>query len=180
MQILQQKDRLTLIYLAGQPVRHVRLNSRHPAQATPSWSGDSIGHYEGDTLVIDTVGIKSGPLSMVDWLGTPHTSALHVVERYRLVDGDAAKQAVATREAATGRVPQGLAYGVAPDPDYKGKGLQVGISVDDPGVFTTPWSAKATYLQGVGQFDEVVCAENAVASYWGKNTFLPIAEKPDF
>jgi len=48
--------------------------------------GDSVGHYEGDTLVIDTVGIKIGPFAMVDMYGTPHTEKLHVVERYRLVD----------------------------------------------------------------------------------------------
>jgi len=50
-----------------------------------------VGHYEGDTLVIDTVGIKIGPFTMVDWYGTPHTEALHVVERYRLLGHEAAK-----------------------------------------------------------------------------------------
>jgi hypothetical protein len=59
---------------------------------TPSWYGDSVGHYEGDTLVIDTVGIKVGPFAMVDWYGTPHTEALHVVERYWLLDYAAAKE----------------------------------------------------------------------------------------
>ena len=49
---------------------------------TPAWYGDSVGHYEGDTLVIDTVGIKVGPFAMVDMYGTPHSAALHVVERY--------------------------------------------------------------------------------------------------
>jgi hypothetical protein len=58
----------------------------HPAHVTPSRYGDSVGHYEGDTLVIDTVGIKIGPFAMVDMFGTPHTEALHVVERYRLID----------------------------------------------------------------------------------------------
>ena len=33
--------------------------------ATPTWQGESVGHYEGDTLVIDTIGQKVGPLSMV-------------------------------------------------------------------------------------------------------------------
>jgi hypothetical protein len=68
------------------------LNQPHPAQVTPSWYGDSVGHHEGDTLVIDTVGIKVGRYSMVDWYGTPHTGALHVVERYRLLDSAAAKE----------------------------------------------------------------------------------------
>jgi hypothetical protein len=45
-----------------------------------------VGHYEGDTLVVDTVGIKIGRYAMVDWYGTPNTEALHVVERYRMLD----------------------------------------------------------------------------------------------
>jgi hypothetical protein len=62
---------------------------------TPSWYGDSIGRYEGDVLVIDTVGIKADrPLAMVDQFGTPYTTALHVVERYRLIDYEAAKEAL--------------------------------------------------------------------------------------
>ena len=62
----------------------------HPAEVKPSRYGDSVGHYEGDTLVIDTVGIKIGPFSMVDMFGTPHSSALHVVERYSLIEYEAA------------------------------------------------------------------------------------------
>jgi hypothetical protein len=49
-------------------------------------SKDSVGHYEGDTLVIDTVGVKIGPFAMLDMNGTPHSPTLHVVERYRLLD----------------------------------------------------------------------------------------------
>jgi hypothetical protein len=73
-------------------VRHVRLNAAHPENLTPSWQGHSVGWYEGDMLVIDTVGIKDAPLSTVDPLGTPHSKALHVVERYRLIDGEAAAE----------------------------------------------------------------------------------------
>jgi hypothetical protein len=50
----------------------VRMNEPHPAQVTPSWYGHSVGHYEGDTLVIDTVGVKTDrPYAMVDMYGTP-------------------------------------------------------------------------------------------------------------
>jgi len=94
MQMFQQPDRITMIYRHGNEVRHVRMNQPHPARVTPSWYGDSIGHYEGDTLVIDTVGVKIGPFAMVDMFGTPYSSALHVVERYRLLDYDDAKEAL--------------------------------------------------------------------------------------
>jgi hypothetical protein len=92
IQLLQQPDKITILYYADHEVRRVRLNQPHPVQVTPSWHGDSVGHYEDDTLVIDTVGIKIGPFSMVDWYGTPHTQALHVVERYRLIDYEVSRR----------------------------------------------------------------------------------------
>jgi hypothetical protein len=93
MQMFQKPDKITILYF-GDQVRHLRMNQPHPATVTPSWYGHSVGHYDGDTLVIDTVGIKSDrPFAMVDMHGTPYTEALHVVERYRLIDYEAAKEA---------------------------------------------------------------------------------------
>src|SRR6516165_10164532 len=66
LEMFQGPDRITMIYRHGNETRHVRLNASHPAQPVPSWYGDAVGHYEGDTLVIDTVGIKIGPYAMVD------------------------------------------------------------------------------------------------------------------
>jgi hypothetical protein len=97
MQIIQQPDKITILYSKTYEVRHVRMTQPHPAQVIPLWNGDPVGRYEGDTLVIDTVGLKVGPFpttdlyGMVDLFGTPHTRALHVVERYRLLDPEAAK-----------------------------------------------------------------------------------------
>ena len=70
MQMLQHKDKVTILYANDYAVRHVYLNRAHPQHVTPSSYGDSVGHYEGDTLVIDTVGIKVGPFAMVDMYGT--------------------------------------------------------------------------------------------------------------
>ena len=50
---------------------------------SPSWYGESVGHYEGDTLVVDTIGIKTKDVVPLDRFGTPHTEKLHVVERIR-------------------------------------------------------------------------------------------------
>jgi hypothetical protein len=69
--MLQQPDKITILYDYDHEVRPVRMNQQHPGEVTPTWYGDSVGHYEGDTLVIDTVGIKVTPLTMVDNLGTP-------------------------------------------------------------------------------------------------------------
>jgi RND family efflux transporter MFP subunit len=157
MQFLHRFGYPTLTYFLvpsglGLPlsVRRVRLNEPHPAHVTPSWYGDSVGHYEGDTLVIDTIGT-------IDWFGTPHTEALHVVERYRLLDYEAAIQAEERGERENFRLPR-PDNGFERNPDYKGKGLQLEFTLEDPGVFTTPWSATMTYRRPLGEWGEVVCA----------------------
>jgi len=76
---------------------------------------------------------------------------------------------------------QGAAEGWAPDPRYKGKGLQLHFTVEDEGVFTMPWSATITYRRALAtEWPEVVCAENAHEYYAGKDTEVPRADKPDF
>src|ERR1700722_17518688 len=148
MQMLQQPDRITILYSNDHEVRHVRLNQPHPADVTPSWYGDSVGHYEGDTLVIDTIGVKTGPHAMLDMYGTPHSPALHVVERYRLLDYETAKEAEERGQRLLSRF--GRDPGFARNPDYKGKGLQLELTVEDAGVFTTPWSAAISYRRPLG------------------------------
>ena len=69
--ILQRRDEVTLLYLLYNTVRHVRLNVPHPENLTPSLQGHSVGRYESDTLVIDTVGIEVAPLLTVMLLAPP-------------------------------------------------------------------------------------------------------------
>jgi hypothetical protein len=162
------------------------MNEPHPAHVTPSWYGDSVGRYEGDTLVIDTVGIRTDrPFAMLDAFGTPYTKALHVVERYRLLDYETAKEALERNEKEN--FVFGRAVGDAPlriDPNYRGKHLQLAFTVEDEGVFTTPWSATITYRPGfnwpgAAEWHEVVCAENILFSA-GKDEAVPRADRPDF
>jgi hypothetical protein len=181
IQLLQQPDKITILYSnPDHEVRHVRLNQLHPATVTPSWYGDSVGHYEGDTLVIDTVGIKTGrPFAMVDIFGTPYTEALHVVERYRLLDYEAAKEAQERGYKENRHIPFNDS-GLNVDPNYKGKGLQLQFTVEDEAVFTMPWSATMTYRRASGQWPEFVCAENIHEYYYNKDAEVPTAYKPDF
>jgi hypothetical protein len=182
MQLIQQPDQVIIIYSQDHEVRYVRMNVPHPAHVTPSWYGDSIGHYEGDTLVIDTVGVKAGPYAMVDWYGTPYTEALHVVERYRLLDYADAIQAEERGLHETLRLEASDA-GFSRDSNYKGKGLQLEFTVEDEGVFTMPWTATMTYrrpLSPLGQWPEMVCADNPSGYFPGEKAALPTAEKPDF
>jgi hypothetical protein len=170
-ELLQQPDHVTILYSYDHEVRRVRLNQPHPAQVTPSWYGDSVGHYEGNTLVVDTVGFKVGRYSMVDWYGTPHTEALHVVERYRMLDSEAAKEGF-ERDAKEHNVAQ------VRNP-IRGKFLQLQFTVEDKGVFATPWTATMTYGGGPARWAEEVCAEN-IQWYSGKDADVPRADKPDF
>jgi hypothetical protein len=174
IQLLQQPDKITILYDQDHEVRRVRLNQAHPAHVTPSWHGDSVGHYEGETLVVDTVGQKSGRFAMLDLYGTPYTSALHVVERYSLIDYEMAKDGLERDRKENFRAGAGTI-----DRLYRGKYLQVRYTVEDKGTFTTPWSGTVTYGRGSTQWPETVCAEN-VHVYYSKDTAVPVAEKPDF
>ena len=178
MQLLQTKDHVTLIYMQDHEVRRVRLNATHPAKVTPSWHGDSVGHYEGDTLVIDTIGAKVGPVPVIDQAGSPYSEALHVVERYRLISYEEAKVARDRNVAVNG--PPGTQQAAGIDPNYKGKGLQVEFTAEDPNVFTKPWSGLATYSKADDIWVENVCAENTFEYYNNRDTAIPVANKPDF
>jgi hypothetical protein len=182
IQVLQQKNQITILYNEDQQVRRVRLNVQHPARVIPSWYGDSVGRFEGDTLVVDTIGIKVGPYSMVDSYGTPQSEALHLIERYRLIDYRAGEAAAQNSERENRRLlaDSNAGNGVGIDPDYKGKVLQVQFMVEDENIFTVPWSASSTYWRASGDWVERVCAENTYEYYEGLNTAVPKAEKPDF
>jgi hypothetical protein len=184
-QIFDRGDHLTMIYRVDHQLRTVRMNASHPANITPSYYGDSVGHYEGDTLVIDTIGIKPGPFAMIDWFGTPQTPALHVVERYRLIDNDQVKDGV-QRANKDNVLPQ---FNNPPVVDFnsRGKWLQLLFTVDDPNVFTTPWSATVTFgpavqsaALGANAWPEDVCAENPHKYGTEEDVQLPTARVADF
>lgn len=175
-ELLQQKDKVTIIYGHDHQVRQVRLNAQHPTKVIPTWYGDSVGHYDGDTLVIDTVGMKMGPYSMIDWYGTPRSEALHIIERYRMLDYEAAKDGF-ERDAKQDNQAPGM-----PAPNASGKYLQLEFTIEDKNVFTMPWTATMTYqTDGDSPLDwpENVCAENRMW-YPGKEADVPRAIKPDF
>jgi hypothetical protein len=87
---VQAPKEVVMIYSNDQQVRRVYLDVPHSADPKPSWYGESVGHYEGDTLVVDTIGLNDK--TFVDNFRTPHTEKLHVVERFKLVDGGKAMQ----------------------------------------------------------------------------------------
>jgi hypothetical protein len=84
--IVQGKNEVILINEGGPEVRRVILDVPHSAHPKMSPYGESVGHYEGgDTLVVDSIGLSDD--TYVDNYRTPHTTQLHVVERFQLTDG---------------------------------------------------------------------------------------------
>jgi hypothetical protein len=127
LEITQSQNAIAFLYQRDHQVRIIHLNQSHKVQIELSYYGDSVGHYEGDTLVVDTVGMNDK--TWTDRFGTPHTTELHVVERYHIKND--------------------------------GKTLEDFFTVEDPGAFTTPWSAVLNYSRArVTDLDEEVCAEN--------------------
>src|SRR5262249_46875693 len=82
---VQTPKQVWMVSQSNQQVRRVYMDVPHSANPKPSWYGESVGHYEGDTLVVDTIAL--GGKRVLDIYRTPHTEKLHVVERWRMVDG---------------------------------------------------------------------------------------------
>ena len=73
-----------VLYEVQHQFRVVYMNAKHPNKVEPSLLGHAVGHWEGDTLVIDTVGLVKQ--TQIDEAGTLHSEQLHVVERIRKVN----------------------------------------------------------------------------------------------
>jgi hypothetical protein len=97
---LQTKKEVTIINEGDQQVRRVYLDVPHSKNPQPSWYGESIGHYEnGDTLVVDTIALNDK--TFVDNYLTPHTTGIHVVERFQLMeDGKTVQLSVKVEDPA--------------------------------------------------------------------------------
>ena len=83
-ELVQFPDAVLLLFDHDHAVRRIYLEGKHPADFKPTWMGHSIGRYDGQTLVVDTVGISDK--GWIDGQGHPHTDALQVTERFRRVD----------------------------------------------------------------------------------------------
>ena len=124
-EIIQTPDQVIFMIEVMHTFRIVYMNAKHPEKVEPSHFGHSIGHWEGDTLVVDTVGFVKQ--TQIDEAGTLHSDQMHVVQRIRKV-------------ADT---------------------LEIEFTIDDPGAFTKPWTAKRVWKWRPDvRFSEYVCEEN--------------------
>ncbi len=145
--IIQTKNEVWMINELYASTRRIYLNVPHSKNPKPSWYGESVGHYEGDTLVVDTIG--QNDKTFVDNYRTPHTTQMHVVERFRMING--------------------------------GKSLEVNISVDDPGAFNMPWTARSTWQRvHPGMLIEDLCEPNNSFYFGYEVAPLPHDDNPAF
>jgi hypothetical protein len=146
---VQMPTEVTILYSRGPHIRHVYMNVPHSRNPKPTWLGESIGHYEGDELVIDTIGLNDK--TFIDFYNTPHSEKLHVIERYKLIDGGKRMQGIVTIEDSGAFTT-------------KWSGIHYFIKHDTP----------------IAE-SEVICAENNSADYFGQNLApIPEARIADF
>jgi hypothetical protein len=155
---LQTPKEVVMIWAEDHQVRHIYLNQRHSIRAKPSWFGESVGRYEGDTLVVDTIGLNTR--TFIDSYRTPHTDKLHVVERFRMIDaGKTMEVRLHVEDAGT--------FTTAWD------AIQRYRRVDSSG------DAKDPRVPRNG-LEEMVCAENNGDILNEGLEPIPTADKPDF
>ncbi len=131
--VLVEPRQVTVLYEVNRVASFIYLDQQHPARLAPSWMGHAIGHWEGDTLVVDTVGFNDrNEINVGDnvKIHTPDllrmTAQMHVVERLRLLpNGQLEDQAI----------------------------------FDDPGAFTAPFTIVTHYRRGQ-PFQEYICQDN--------------------
>ena len=166
-----QGPKAVVMILASHPeYRHVYLTDKHSPNVKPSWYGESIGRYEGDSLVIDTVGIDERTL--VDGFGTPHTKQLHVIERFHLIEnGDVLEANVHVEDLGAFTMPWD---GIQRFRQYEAAVRKLPIE-------------RLTQLASApeGPLSELICAENPTSFRFPDATGtpplpIPTAVKPDF
>ncbi len=118
--IVQSDDTVMILVEMVHDARIVRMNAEHNPPEIRSWLGDSVGHWEGDTLVVDTTNFTDNPS-----LGGASRN-LHVVERFSRLDADT---------------------------------LLYGFTVDDPTVWTAPWSGEYPWPASDNKVYEYACHE---------------------
>jgi hypothetical protein len=166
MYFIQTPKVVVMILSSKQEIRHIYLTDKHSANIKPSWYGESIGRYEGNTLVVDTIGIDER--TWVDGFGTPHTKDLHVVERFHLIEDGAVLEAnVRVEDPGAFTMPW---TGIQRFRQYEAAVRQMPIE-------------RIAQLASApeGPLRELICAENPNSFFANQPALqVPVAVKPDF
>jgi hypothetical protein len=162
---IQGPKEILIVHEADHQIRHISLTNRHSPDVKPSWSGESIGRYQGDALIVDTIGITSW--APMDTFFTPHTDRLHRIERFRLIDnGDRLELRIHVEDPGAFTRPWDAKLRYRRVEPGRAENIMPASPVSD--------------AHPAGPLIEATCAENPV-SYFGKDSVpIPQAETPDF
>ena len=126
IQIMQSATGVAFLFEIMQWFHVVPTDGRtHPPDPNPQWFGHSVGRWDGDTLVVDTIGFNGW--TRLDTVGHPHSDALRLTQTFRRIDADH---------------------------------LAHTITVDDPKMYTRPWTNERTFTRLKGELIEYSCQEN--------------------
>ena len=136
LEIFQIPSRVFMRFQTNNEFREIWTDGKgHPEKLDPTWTGHSIGRWDGDTLVADTIGFYGGEGGKTKWLdpaGTPHSEELHVMERIRRTNPNT---------------------------------LQIDLRFEDPKAFTAPFTGRVIYeLRPDEQIFEYIRCENRIFS----------------
>ena len=163
--IVQAPDKVLMIWQGDAEVRRIYLTDKHSENVKPSWFGESIGRYEGDELVVDTIGITTE--TFIDNYYTPHTEQLHVVERFRLTNGgDRLEARIHVEDPGAFTMPWDAVQRYRRSEPGKGENDMPPSQVGSAGI--------------AGPLFEVRCAENPFSYFGDESAPVPHADKPDF
>ena len=132
-QIVQTPDHIMILVEMVHDVRIIRMNAQHAPANVRKWLGDSVGHWEGDTLVVDTTNFSDYTTfyeDALDGLQARTAKNLHVVERFQRISADT------------------ILYRAA---------------IDDPTTFTRRWTVEYPFLAAAGPVFEYACHEGNYA-----------------
>src|SRR5712691_5284152 len=166
MYFVQGPKTVAMILTSFNDVRRIHLTDKHSANVKTSWHGESIGRYEGDTLVVDTIGLDDRTL--VDGFGTPHTKELHVIERFHLIeDGQVLEANLHVEDPGAFTMPWNAIQRFR---QYEAAVRKVPIE-----------RLAQLASEPEGPLSELVCAENRNSFFPGTNALpMPQAIVPDF
>jgi hypothetical protein len=166
MYIVQGPKEVAMILTSFNEVRRIYLTDKHSESVKTSWHGESIGRYEGGTLVVDTIGLDDR--SFLDGFNTPHTKELHVTERLQLVDGGEVLEAnVHVEDPGAFTMPWNAIQRFR-----RFEAAVAKIPVERLSVLATP---------AEGPLTEAVCAENPNSFFAGQPAMpIPQANVRDF
>jgi hypothetical protein len=165
--IVQGPNEVLMTWQADHQIRHIYLDVPHTANPKPSWYGESVGRYEGDSLVVDTIGLSDK--TYIDGYLTPHTDKLRVIERFHLMEGGQVLEAnVHVEDTGAFTTPWNAVQ------RYRRAEPKTS---DNPLIVANDGTSSAAIA---GPMLESSCAENNFSYFGAESIPIPLAARPDF